>query len=698
MYMESFKPGQPEKPQKTPEFETAESLKEKTAVSHEKEKIEEKEEIIELTREEKEPGKAEINNLTRLLKSVREGRRELAESEIEWKNRMTKGTPGYKEFKKDKELVSFHASRKNENVKEHYYGLRKDLVKHLLVKAEKRWGKDSENFAKFRDEMGFKGFVGKERERFQKAKEEAMGPKEKGRLRKLYETTTKQFAKIPKSARWGISAGLGTAVALGTGGVALPAALGYAGFRFGRAALGSFSAVGAKALGDMAEKQWLKKHGKEAREEKIKESLRKEAANVSDLEEISYIVMEKTDKRNEELAKLAKRQKQWRVGKVAAMIAGGAGISFWAGSIDSFSHEPQISAGAKDQLGVKPDGPFIKELEAVPTGPRISELPPSPGIKVESFIETAKPGDSVWKLAEHQLENQGYFKNLSGTAEEIAGKKTYLIDWVKDKVALNPEKFGLADPDKLAIGQKIDFSEILKDKEGILKAFEETEKLSSAEISHINYNNELLSKWVKSHPDEILTTPKVAEILGGKRLEILIQEKPPVGTGEILAEPQEQEIGATAEDYLAGLAHEGREMIDARWEDYTKLPKLSEEEMLDLQDYYGARGNEAVKEFHLNELRVYNNVMEILTPSNMRPAEYLAIKNVTIGKFLEETAGGWEKWRSNEAITIDLPHDGLYGASEYGRQLKLAGFIKGTNPTGFDKSLTIEEYLKKFIK
>ena len=439
--------------------------------------------------ESKESGKAEINEQILLYKSVREGRRELAESEIEWKNLKAKGFLGYEKF------------QKNKDVKGLYDNSRKQLVKHLLAKAEKRWGKDSEKFNRFRDELGFKGFVGKEYERFQKAKTEAMGPKEKGRLRKLYEATVKQFAKMPKTVRWGISAGIGTAVALGTGGVALPAALGYAGFRFGRAAVGSFSAVGAKAMGDMAEKQWLKKHGKEAREEKIKEGLRKEAANISDIEKISDIVMEKTDKRNEELAKLDKRQKQWRIGKVAAMIGAGAGVSFWAGSMDMFSQEPQIGAGVRDHLGVRPGGgPFIKEPEAVPMGPRVSELLPSHGIKIGSFIETAKPGDSVWKLAEHQLESRGYFRDLSGTAEEIAAKKTYLIDWVKDKVAANPDKFGLTDPDKLATGQKIDFSEILKDKEGILKAFGETEKLSPAEISHINYNNELLSQWVKNHP------------------------------------------------------------------------------------------------------------------------------------------------------------------------------------------------------
>jgi hypothetical protein len=297
------------------------------------------------------------------------------------------------------------------------------------------------------------------------------------------------------------------------------------------------------------------------------------------------------------------------------------------------------------------------------------------------------------------LENRGYFRDLSGAAEEIAAKKTYLIDWVKDKVAANPEKFGLADLDKLAIGQKIDFSEILKDEEGILKAFGEAEKLSPAEISHVNYNNELLSQWLKNHPGERLTSAKVAEILGGKRLEILIREKPSAaGMGEILAEPQEQGIKVTAEDYLTGLTQEEREIVDTKWEDYNQLSGLSEDELRGLEDYYTAKENRALGLFYEQQAKLYEDIMEILAPSNMRPAEYLAIKDVTIGKFLEETAGGWEKWRSDEAITINLPHDGIYGASEYGRQLKMAEFIKGTNPTALGKTLTIEEYLKKFIR
>ncbi len=440
-------------------------------------------------------------------------------------------------------------------------------------------------------------------------------------------------------------------------------------------------------MGDGAEKLWLRKHGKEAREEKIKSDIEKDARRASDFQSLVDCLMVKKDQRNEELAKLARRQKQWRVGKMAAMIGGGAGISFWAGSMDMFTHDTGVSHGLQDQLGIKGGKPVIPPPEEF--------LPIMPGHG--PFIEMAQPGDSVWRIAEHQLESQGYFKGLTGTAEEIAAKKTYLTDWVKDQVVNNRAKFGLTDPDKLAVGQKIDFSDIFKDKEAISKVMADVGRLSPAEIEHINYNNDLLSQWVKTHPGERLTSDKVAEILGGKRLEILTEGNETF----------------SAENYLRGLGQEERELAETQiqqsWEDYQKLPGLNEDEMHSLQDYYGyGAGKEglgqapdtapAIENFYGAEVRTYTDIMEILAPSNLRPAEYLAIKNVSVGKFMDEMAGGWEKWRSDEAITIDIPHDGIYGASESGRQVRRADFIRATNPAAAEKSLTIEEYLAKFIK
>jgi len=105
-----------------------------------------------------------------------------------------------------------------------------------------------------------------------------------------------------------------------------------------------------------------------------------------------------------------------------------------------------------------------------------------------SGVEIAKSGDSIWKMAEHQLENRGYFKGLTGTPEEILAKKTYLIDAIKDKIAENPKDFGLVDADKIQVGQKIDFSSIFENKNDIGNIIDKAESLGRSDIENIARN------------------------------------------------------------------------------------------------------------------------------------------------------------------------------------------------------------------
>ena len=733
-------------------FGMVEILKEQAAVSREKEKIEEKEEIIELAEGVivEKPEKAEINNLTRLLKSVREGRREKAELEVELKKIEKKKPPaflwaanpvfwsGLEEQEKSYQKAKTEKMPEFGDAEKFYNDAQKQLIDHLFGKAEERWRKDPEKFKKFYERFVCEGFVGKERERLQKAKEDAMEPKEKGRLRKLGEAAMRQYAKLPKAARWGISAGIGTAVAFGgaaAGLIAAPAIglAGYTTIRYGRAMFGSLSAVGIKGMGDMAEKQWLKKHGKEAREKKIKENLIKEAADFSDREKAVDLAVQAKDKRNEELAKLAKRQKQWRIGKMAAMIGGGAGISFAAGSLDSFSAKPGIADTAREQMvGIKPTGPQAAQLFERAEESRFIGRPqaeiferaeesrvigavPEPEKFSEAWVDTVHPGDSVWKIAERNLESHGYFRGFTGTAEEIQAKKDFLTDWVKDQVVEDKTKFGLADvadiEKGLPPGHKFDLTEVLKNKrEALLGEVNNAENLSIGQMKHILHNRELNTEWLKNHPGEALTTPKVAEILGGKRLEILIEQRPSAAISETLAERraegiiQEPEIEVirkegievTAEDYLRGLNQEQREMIDTQWEDYNELPSLSEDEIRGLEDYYyGGHGNEedlALGLFYDRQAELRESILDILAPSKLRIPEYMAIKNVTVGKFLEEAA------KNSNEYWPQLPHSGVYDFMELGRQMELAKFLRGTMPTELGKMLTLDEYLKNFIK
>ncbi len=113
-------------------------------------------------------------------------------------------------------------------------------------------------------------------------------------------------------------------------------------------------------------------------------------------------------------------------------------------------------------------GPPISPEEIKPGVPDEAAAPEvAPQIFPENIIEVQK-GDTIWGLAEKQLEAKGYFKGLTGSPEEILAKKRYFIDAIKDKIEENPEKFGIAsgDADLIKPGDKIDFSSIFDTKEG----------------------------------------------------------------------------------------------------------------------------------------------------------------------------------------------------------------------------------------
>ena len=129
-----------------------------------------------------------------------------------------------------------------------------------------------------------------------------------------------------------------------------------------------------------------------------------------------------------------------------------------------------------------------------------------------SFAETAGPGDSVWKMAERQLEQHfgEKFTSLEGS------EKTHIIDAIKDRVAANPAAFGLQNIDQISVGQEIDFSDIMKDSAEMDALLEKGSNLSDEALESISENNETIRSWAENHPGESLTSEKVEEILGAK--------------------------------------------------------------------------------------------------------------------------------------------------------------------------------------
>ena len=92
-------------------------------------------------------------------------------------------------------------------------------------------------------------------------------------------------------------------------------------------------------------------------------------------------------------------------------------------------------------------------------------------------------------------------------------QKTYVIDALKDKIAQNPAEFGLKNIDKIKIGQKIDFSTLLKNNESVSKIFEHARHLSADQLKNITHNNRTILSWVGSHHGQTLTSAKVENIL-----------------------------------------------------------------------------------------------------------------------------------------------------------------------------------------
>lgn len=129
-----------------------------------------------------------------------------------------------------------------------------------------------------------------------------------------------------------------------------------------------------------------------------------------------------------------------------------------------------------------------------------------------NFVETAKPGDSVWKMAERQLEQHfgEKFTSLEGP------EKTHIIDAIKDRVAENPQAFGLQNIDQVAAGQQIDFSSIVQNNPNLDNIFETGGNLSDEAYDSISGNNEAVRSWVENHPGEKLTSAKVEDIITGK--------------------------------------------------------------------------------------------------------------------------------------------------------------------------------------
>lgn len=356
--------------------------------------------------------------------------------------------------------------------------------------------------------------------------------KERGIASKLWE----KYTKAPRWKKMAIGAGVAGAVGL-AGALAFPsfllfagssatlAKVGVGGFLAGKAVRSvTGGALGAAIFSGIEKFHIRGKYGKKRAEtgtgqstetlEKLKEEIGT-AEDWLENEEKKMKLMAIVDadaiKYREKLGKIANKEGRSRLyAALAAGIIGGAAAT--AAGLDWSQVFPGGPKGAAlvGALENKPSGGGVGAYEGLDVESGPDNLPASPE-KIISGIETAKPGDSVWRMAERQLEQR-----IPGFQDLNEAQKTYLVDAIKDRIAENPEKFGLTDPDKLAIGQKIDFSSVFEKDSDLQELVGKAKGLTQAQMENIGRNNATLRDWVKAHPGEALTSDKVEDILRGR--------------------------------------------------------------------------------------------------------------------------------------------------------------------------------------
>jgi len=310
----------------------------------------------------------------------------------------------------------------------------------------------------------------KERELLNQVKVESWPPKEKGIFRRGMEC----WMKLPRAARIAGSVVLTTGALYGLGfagvtilgakalvGASITKLAVFGGARFGRALAGA-------AVGQIVAKGVEKVFFKNLEKNK-KEDLKKieEGFFASDL--TSEKIKEFEKKRDDFFETYYKKERNKNIVKAATAVIAGAGTSIGLGFLE------QAWAGG----GVKASPDAIKPKVAVPEpAPQAPETPP-----VASAVEVQE-GDTVWKLAEKQLEERGLFEGRDNS------QKINFINNVKNIIAENPEKFGISsgDADLIHAGEKIDFKDIFENKNMLAQLIDKSEHLRPTGAGHILEN------------------------------------------------------------------------------------------------------------------------------------------------------------------------------------------------------------------
>ncbi len=150
--------------------------------------------------------------------------------------------------------------------------------------------------------------------------------------------------------------------------------------------------------------------------------------------------------------------------------------------------------------------------ETPPPSPKVPEqhasAPAPAAVSVEHPPIEVHKGDSLWEITAKELQKDPAFDKLNDA------QKTWMISDIVDRAEAHKAALGIANPDALAVGEKIDLSSVLKSGD-IHSLVEKAGHLTAAQQEHILANNHEISAWLHAHPHEQLTGARVNEILHG---------------------------------------------------------------------------------------------------------------------------------------------------------------------------------------
>jgi|GEM_PF-4124143 len=209
--------------------------------------------------------------------------------------------------------------------------------------------------------------------------------------------------------------------------------------------------------------------------------------------------------------------------------------------------ETEVTPETPVEVTSEPEAPF--EQISKPT-PEVSSSTVNVGEGIFSNPEVVEhdpvAGDSIWKILRETLENNDRFHNLSGTAEEIEAKKTFVISNLTNELLKNTDQYENVGPNgEIAVGNTVNFSGLFKDSDKFNEILDKVEDLKPTQVSSIVEHNDQIETYLQENPNTKLTNDEVLKILNTKTEEVVAP-----GPVEAPYEPKPESTKATMPETL----------------------------------------------------------------------------------------------------------------------------------------------------